>query len=85
MKGVILAGGLSIRLMPFTLKPSGRGELGITDVNNAYLEQGRLRWTILEGDWRDAGTFDTLLEAGACWAEKSRRELKSQSSGCERE
>jgi len=48
-------------------KPSGRGELEITDVNNAYLAEGRLQWTMLEGYWRDAGTPDTLFEANEYW------------------
>ena len=39
------------------LKPSARGELEITDVNNAYIEQGRLAYDILDGWWTDAGTF----------------------------
>lgn len=43
-----------------TLKPSGRGELEITDVNNAYLDRGRLTWEILDGWWTDAGTFESL-------------------------
>ena len=42
------------------LKPSGRGELEITDVNRAYLEQGDLSYDILEGWWIDAGTFRSL-------------------------
>lgn len=46
-----------------TLKPSGRGELEITDVNNAYLKKGSLTYDILEGWWTDAGTFDSLLNA----------------------
>jgi glucose-1-phosphate thymidylyltransferase len=46
-----------------TLKPSERGELEITDVNNAYIESGELTWDILEGWWTDAGTFDSLLRA----------------------
>jgi glucose-1-phosphate thymidylyltransferase len=46
-----------------TLTPSERGELEITDVNNAYLREGRLTWDILEGWWTDAGTFDSLLQA----------------------
>jgi len=53
-----------------TLKPSARGELEITDVNNAYLERGQLSWAKLDGYWRDAGTFETLLEAGNYWAKK---------------
>ena len=45
------------------LKPSKRGELEITDVNNAYIKQGKLSYGILEGWWTDAGTFDSLLRA----------------------
>lgn len=54
------------------LKPSARGELEITDVNNAYLAEGKLRSTVLKGYWRDAGTFDTLFEANKYWFEKSK-------------
>jgi glucose-1-phosphate thymidylyltransferase len=43
-----------------TLKPSGRGELEITDVNNHYLREGQLRYDVLQGWWTDAGTFDSL-------------------------
>jgi glucose-1-phosphate thymidylyltransferase len=43
-----------------TLKPSARGEYEITDVNNHYLRQGRMGYTILEGYWTDAGTLDSL-------------------------
>ena len=46
-----------------TLKPSDRGELEITDVNNAYIEKGLMTWDILEGWWTDAGTFESLLRA----------------------
>jgi len=46
-----------------TLVPSGRGELEITDVNNAYLREGALTFSFLEGWWTDAGTFDSLLRA----------------------
>jgi glucose-1-phosphate thymidylyltransferase len=47
-----------------TLKPSARGELEITDVNNAYISKGRLAYDILKGWWTDAGTFDSLNRAG---------------------
>jgi glucose-1-phosphate thymidylyltransferase len=46
-----------------TLKPSSRGELEITDVNNRYIEKGLMTWDILEGWWTDAGTFESLLRA----------------------
>lgn len=46
-----------------TLRPSGRGELEITDVNNHYLSKGELQWDLLEGWWTDAGTFESLLTA----------------------
>ena len=46
-----------------TLKPSGRGELEITDVNNAYIERNEMTWDELEGWWSDAGTFESLLRA----------------------
>jgi len=45
------------------LKPSGRGELEITDVNNAYIERGEMTYQIIDGWWTDAGTFDSLLRA----------------------
>jgi glucose-1-phosphate thymidylyltransferase len=46
-----------------TLKPSGRGELEITDVNNDYVRQGTLSYSILKGYWSDAGTFESLYRA----------------------
>lgn len=46
-----------------TLKPSGRGELEITDVNNAYIRQNELTWDKLEGWWTDAGTIESLFLA----------------------
>jgi glucose-1-phosphate thymidylyltransferase len=46
-----------------TLKPSERGELEITDVNNEYIRRGTLYYDILKGWWTDAGTFDSLLRA----------------------
>jgi glucose-1-phosphate thymidylyltransferase len=46
-----------------TLKPSGRGELEITDVNNAYIRKGQLAYDVLDGWWTDAGTFDSLVRA----------------------
>ena len=52
-----------------TLKPSGRGELEITDVNNAYIERNAMTWDELEGWWTDAGTFESLLRASNLVAE----------------
>jgi glucose-1-phosphate thymidylyltransferase len=46
-----------------TLVPSGRGELEITDVNNAYIREGTMTFSFLDGWWTDAGTFDSLLRA----------------------
>ena len=46
-----------------TLKPSDRGELEITDVNNAYVKEGTMSWEMLDGWWTDAGTFESLLRA----------------------
>jgi glucose-1-phosphate thymidylyltransferase len=45
------------------LKPSERGELEISDVNNMYLERDLLEWSLLDGWWTDAGTFPSLLRA----------------------
>ena len=54
-----------------TCKPSGRGELEITDVNNLYIESGELSWVELEGFWSDAGTFESLYRTNKFWAEKA--------------
>ena len=54
-----------------TCKPSGRGELEITDVNNLYIEVGELSWVELEGFWSDAGTFESLYRTNRFWAEKA--------------
>jgi len=51
------------------LKPSGRGELEITDVNNFYVKEGTLTYEVLSGWWTDAGTFDSLLRANTLVAE----------------
>jgi glucose-1-phosphate thymidylyltransferase len=45
------------------LKPSARGELEITDVNNAYIAQGSMTYEVLDGWWTDAGTFESLHRA----------------------
>jgi len=61
-----------------TLKPSGRGELEITDVNNAYLERGQLEHDILEGWWTDAGTFESLFRASQLVREKMIEKLTAR-------
>ncbi|MBE3088811.1 MAG: NTP transferase domain-containing protein [Actinobacteria bacterium] len=52
------------------LKPSGRGELEITDVNNEYIKRGRMSYSLLKGWWTDAGTFESLFKASKLVAEK---------------
>lgn len=46
-----------------SLRPSARGELEITDVNNHYIEEGAMRWSEVAGEWTDAGTFKSILLA----------------------
>jgi len=53
------------------LKPSGRGELEITDVNNLYARAGKLKWALLPGFWSDAGTFESLFRTNKYWATKN--------------
>jgi glucose-1-phosphate thymidylyltransferase len=53
-----------------TLKPSGRGEFEITDVNNSYLREGKLSYEVIEGGWTDAGTFESLWRATKMVREK---------------
>lgn len=54
-----------------TLKPSDRGELEITDVNNAFIKAGQMRWSELDGFWSDAGTFESLFWTNTYWANKA--------------
>lgn len=56
------------------LKPSARNELEVTDLNNAYLNEGKLNYHILEGEWSDAGTFESLFKANSI----ARKIAKSQ-------
>jgi glucose-1-phosphate thymidylyltransferase len=58
-----------------TLKPSDRGELEITDVNNTYINKGEMTWEILDGWWTDAGTFGSLLKASQLVAEKGANKI----------
>lgn len=59
-----------------TLKPSGRGELEITDVNNHYINEGTMSWSELDGWWTDAGTFESLLHASKLVSETGANNLK---------
>jgi dTDP-glucose pyrophosphorylase len=49
---------------PISPPGKGRGELEITDVNNYYIDQGRMGYKVLDGYWSDAGTFWSLLRSG---------------------
>jgi glucose-1-phosphate thymidylyltransferase len=64
-----------------TLRPSGRGELEITDVNNAYIARGDLTHEILEGWWTDAGTFESLHRACCLVAEGGANHAELQPEG----
>jgi len=54
------------------VKPSARGELEIPDVYNQYLLLGELKVNIIESNWEDAGTFESLLQVNNYWAQKSK-------------
>lgn len=56
------------------LKPSPRGEIEVTDINRAYLEQGQLQVNVFDTLWEDAGTFDSLLHVSNVMAEKAKKE-----------
>ena len=60
-----------------TLRPSARGEFEITDVNNLYLRAGQLSYSVLEGWWTDAGTFESLLRANNLVATSGANKLGS--------
>jgi len=62
------------------LKPSGRGELEITDVNNAYIERDEMAWDVLDGWWSDAGTFESLLYASNLVAETGANNLELENT-----
>lgn len=64
-----------------TIKPSPRGELEITDLNNVYLSEGNLKVGIIKGRWIDAGTFDSLLEANIFMAKRKRSTAPSLKAG----
>jgi glucose-1-phosphate thymidylyltransferase len=60
------------------LKPSGRGELEITDVNNFFIEEGKLTYEVLDGWWTDAGTFESLLRANNLVAETGANKMSAK-------
>src|SRR5262249_50510671 len=62
------------------LRPSWRGELEISDINNFYLEEGTLTYSILDGWWTDAGTFESLRRATNLVAETGANKLTQTSS-----
>jgi len=63
-----------------TLKPSDRGELEITDVNNHFINEGTMTWAELEGWWTDAGTFESLLYASNLVAKTGANNLESSAA-----
>ncbi len=67
-----------------TLKPSARGELEITDVNNAYIQEGTMTFNYLEGWWTDAGTFESLMRAAnLVYETRQKHDLKLTAAGGE--
>jgi glucose-1-phosphate thymidylyltransferase len=67
------------------LKPSGRGELEITDVNNFYIAENNLSYEILNGWWTDAGTFESLLRANNLVAETGANKLAARAAASQHE
>jgi len=64
-----------------TLVPSSRGELEITDVNNAYIREGTMSFSWLEGWWTDAGTLESLLRAGNLVAQSKEAAAQVETAG----
>jgi glucose-1-phosphate thymidylyltransferase len=64
-----------------TLKPSDRGELEITDVNNHFIERGEMTWAELDGWWTDAGTFESLLNASNLVAQTGANKIAGVQAG----
>ncbi len=60
------------------IKPSPRGQLEITDVNNIYISEGKLNWANLTGFWSDAGTFESLYRSSVYWARKALKEKEKE-------
>jgi len=66
------------------LRPSGRGELEITELNNSYLAEGKLTHSVLDGWWTDAGTFESLLLATNLVAESVTRKEQEKNESSRR-
>jgi glucose-1-phosphate thymidylyltransferase len=64
-----------------TLVPSRRGELEITDVNNAYIREDAMTFSFLDGWWTDAGTFESLLRAANLVAQSSAKKTAPLADG----
>lgn len=60
------------------IKPSARGQLEITDVNNIYIKNGNLTWANLSGFWSDAGTFESLYRTNVFWARRALKEKEKE-------
>lgn len=59
-----------------TLKPSDRGEMEITDVNNAYIETGNMTYEVIDGWWTDAGTIESLYRASQMVADSGANKVQ---------
>jgi glucose-1-phosphate thymidylyltransferase len=66
------------------LKPSGRGELEISDVNNFYIDEDKLTYDVLDGWWTDAGTFESLLLANNLVAKTGANKMPAEERSVER-
>lgn len=73
--GVYIYDNTVFSIIDSVIKPSGRGELEITDVNNAYIKKKQLLWAELKGFWSDAGTFKSLYRSNRYWAQKQEKDL----------
>ena len=58
------------------MRPSKRGELEITDLNNMYIKEGRLNYGFLKGPWSDAGTFEGLFETARMVRERYTKSIR---------
>jgi glucose-1-phosphate thymidylyltransferase len=63
-----------------TLQPSARGELEVTDLNNAYIQQNSMKHVIISGSWSDMGTFESLYEASTIARSMVMKALKKSQS-----